>query len=153
MERVGRPKYASPHELYVQHLKGHINVTILKWFIKSCTPPTLSVLERARVDLESSWLIALGLVVRQLRKTKSLTQEQFAHHLGITRNHVQRIEYGQTNLGVATVIRLCTVLEVRPAEFFSQAEAFVASPRMLRAAREAQESERLKGRPRTTAAR
>lgn len=101
------------------------------------------------MDSEQVWVVALGLVVRQLRKDAGLTQEQFAQRLQLTRNQIQKLEYGETSLRFRNLLRVCAVLRLTPPSLLSKALDLVESPDGLQAARASQESERHSGRPRT----
>lgn len=58
-------------------------------------------------------LVALGEVVKALRREKGLTQERLAKQAGITVTYVSRIENGRRNLTWTTLTRLCHGLGVQ----------------------------------------
>lgn len=101
------------------------------------------------MDSEQVWVVALGLVVRMLRKEAGFTQEQFAHRLELTRNQIQKLEHGETSLGFRNLVRVCNVLKQTPPSLLSKAHALVKSPEALKVAQDALENERRSGRPRT----
>jgi transcriptional regulator with XRE-family HTH domain len=64
----------------------------------------------------------IGANVRRLRLKRGLTQEQLAEAADIDLRFVQRVEHGETNLGVAVLIKLADVLGVQPGVLFKPAE-------------------------------
>ena len=69
------------------------------------------------MDLEDTQK-RLGLRFRQLRLAKGLRQEDL-EQLGINFRYYGKIERGLVNLTLDTLIRLCDIFEVTPAELFS----------------------------------
>jgi transcriptional regulator with XRE-family HTH domain len=70
----------------------------------------------------NSVLESIGANVRALRLRRGLTQEQLAERADLDLRFVQRVERGQTNLSVAVLVALSTVLEVRPEQLFKAAK-------------------------------
>lgn len=99
------------------------------------------------MDSQQAWRVALGVVVRQLRLESGVSQERLAHHIHVTRNTVQGIERGATNVGFDTLIRLCEVLGIKPSQLLSRTEELVDSPARLTRATDQLETERRRGRP------
>lgn len=58
--------------------------------------------------------IDLGFKIRQLRRQKSLTQEQLAEIAGISPSFLGHIERGTRIASVDTLVALCNALEVTP---------------------------------------
>jgi transcriptional regulator with XRE-family HTH domain len=56
--------------------------------------------------------VRLGQKIRQLRKQKGWSQEEFADKCGLGRAHMSLIERGQQNLTLATLESLCKVLGI-----------------------------------------
>lgn len=67
---------------------------------------------------EQEFLEQLGQRIAELRKTKGMTQVEFAERLGIQRTALTRIETGGTNLSVLTLKLICENLDIRLNEFF-----------------------------------
>lgn len=64
----------------------------------------------------------LGRVVRQIRETKGLSQEQLGFLAGLDRSYVGGIERGERNLSFANLLRLCAGLDVSLVELFQRFE-------------------------------
>ena len=65
---------------------------------------------------------ALGARIRQLRKKKGWTQDEFAVICEIHRSHMGKIERGETNLRLSTLVVLAKNLDVRVEELLTAAE-------------------------------
>lgn len=63
----------------------------------------------------------IGANVRRLRLKKGLTQEALAEVAELDLRFLQRVERGQTNVGVAVVVVLADVLEVAPGALLRKA--------------------------------
>jgi len=61
----------------------------------------------------------LGRRIAELRREKSLTQEDLAEAMGVSRNHVADIELGTRNTGVWSLLLICGALDIRPAALFA----------------------------------
>ena len=59
-----------------------------------------------------------GARVRFLRASRRLTQETLASALGITRQHLCRIERGSSSPSFDTLQKICDILEIEPANLF-----------------------------------
>lgn len=64
----------------------------------------------------------LGLVLRNLRKKKGLSQEKLALEAGVERNYISLLELGKSNATVKVIFKLAAVLEVSPSEILKQVE-------------------------------
>lgn len=64
-----------------------------------------------------------GLQVKKLREEKGISQQTLAYEVGIDKRNIQRIEKGELNLTIETLIALSKALEVNPGRFFSVIEA------------------------------
>lgn len=62
----------------------------------------------------------IGSNVRELRESRSLTQEQLAYTSGTAARHLQKIEAGQINITLRTIARLCWALGVEPQAILAQ---------------------------------
>lgn len=56
----------------------------------------------------------VGRKIAALRTAKGWSQQLLADHAQISREHVLRIEAGQKELGMRTLERIATALEVKP---------------------------------------
>ena len=65
---------------------------------------------------------ALGARIRQLRKKKGWTQDEFAVICDIHRSHMGKIERGETNLRLSTLVVIAKNLDVRVEELLAAAE-------------------------------
>lgn len=92
--------------------------------------------------------MALGLVVRDLRKGAGLSQEDLAHAAGVTRNHIQRIEHATTFIAFDALVRMAAGLDRNPRELLKDAEKLVHQPELMTAALRRLDDERKRGRPR-----
>ena len=56
--------------------------------------------------------VACGKRIKELRIYRNLTQEQFAEHLHIFRNHVSKLENGVTTGSIELLVDIATYFEV-----------------------------------------
>ncbi len=56
--------------------------------------------------------------LKYFRKQKQITQEELSERLGITPNHLSRIENGKSFITAELLDTLCVVFEITPAVFF-----------------------------------
>ena len=61
-------------------------------------------------------LTKVGLNIRDMRKTKGWTQENFAEAAGINDKEVSHIEAGNRNITIETLIKISIALNVDPAK-------------------------------------
>lgn len=66
-------------------------------------------------------LVALGEAIRRIRKIQGISQEELALLAQIDRSYVGRIERGDNNAAVLTLIRLATALGVSAAQLLDEA--------------------------------
>jgi len=64
----------------------------------------------------------VGINLRKLRVEKHLTQEQLADIASMSARHIQKIERGELNITLRTIVRLCSALHVEPIKLFSKME-------------------------------
>lgn len=57
-----------------------------------------------------------GKTIKELRRKKNLTQNDFADALGVNRSMVAKYEAGTAGMTLNTLDRLCTILEASPNE-------------------------------------
>jgi transcriptional regulator with XRE-family HTH domain len=63
---------------------------------------------------EETFLINLGIHIRQLREKKKLSQENLAHDCNISKSQIARIERAEINTTVKTLVKIANALEVDP---------------------------------------
>jgi len=66
--------------------------------------------------------------VRRLRRFQGLTQEALAEAADLDVRFLQRVERGETNLGVAAVVALADALNVSVGTLFRKAKLLKATP-------------------------
>ena len=66
-------------------------------------------------------LVALGEALRRIRKAKSISQERLALLAEVDRSYVGRVERGDNNVAVLTLICLVAALEISVATLMEQA--------------------------------
>lgn len=99
------------------------------------------------MDAVEVWKVGLGLVVRGRRQQRALSQEVFAHHVGLTRNAIQKLERGVTNLSFESLLKVAAALEVSPADLLREVEMVVCDKSSFTKALAQLEDQRKKGRP------
>lgn len=67
-------------------------------------------------------IAALGLVIREHRRSIGLTQPQLAERAGVSENNVSLIERGATRVAVDTLFALGDALGVTASELLAKAE-------------------------------
>lgn len=66
--------------------------------------------------------VAFGIVLRELRKQRALSQELLAHEAGLERNYISLLELGRNSASIKTLFKLTPVLGVSASEFMHQVE-------------------------------
>jgi transcriptional regulator with XRE-family HTH domain len=66
-------------------------------------------------------LLALGRALRDVRLEHGISQEALAHISGVDRSYVGRIERGDNNIAVLTLLRLVQPLGVTPSALLAKA--------------------------------
>jgi transcriptional regulator with XRE-family HTH domain len=56
-------------------------------------------------------LVALGRAIRELRSAKKISQEELADLAGVDRSHVGRVERGDNNVALLTLVRIADALD------------------------------------------
>lgn len=64
------------------------------------------------------YLKKLGYRIRELRKSKQLSQEQLAELINKSRNYVGMIERAESNVSIKTYIEISIALNVHPKSLF-----------------------------------
>jgi transcriptional regulator with XRE-family HTH domain len=62
----------------------------------------------------------VGAKVRRLREAKGLTQEQLGARCDMDLSYVSRVERGQKDIQLRTIVRLACALEIQPAELIDE---------------------------------
>jgi transcriptional regulator with XRE-family HTH domain len=65
-------------------------------------------------------LADIGRRVAELRRERKWVQAELAERMDVTLRHIQRIEAGEKNLTVRSLVLLAHVLRTHPTEFLSQ---------------------------------
>lgn len=66
--------------------------------------------------------IALGIVLRDLRKERGFSQESLAHEAGLERNYISLLELGKNSASIKTLFKLAPVLDITVSEFLHKVE-------------------------------
>ncbi|HBI42089.1 MAG TPA: transcriptional regulator [Planctomycetales bacterium] len=67
---------------------------------------------------ESDVKVLFGTRVRQLRKARGWSQENFAHEVGLDRSYMGGVERGERNVSLENICLIARALVVPPAELF-----------------------------------
>lgn len=68
---------------------------------------------------EDTFLINLGIHIRQLREKKNLSQQELATDCNIPKVQVGRIERAEVNTTVKTLVKLANALDIEPKELLN----------------------------------
>ncbi len=71
--------------------------------------------------------VAFGIVLRELRKQRALSQELLAHESDLERNYISLLELGRNSASIKTIFKLSPVLGVSVSEFMSQVEILLSN--------------------------
>ena len=71
----------------------------------------------------SSFHLAFGGAIRQLRHEREISQEELALRAGIQRSYLGGIERGERNPSLANIVKIATTLNVPPSEILRRAES------------------------------
>ena len=69
----------------------------------------------------SDLLLALGRVIRGVRKARGLSQEALADAAGIDRSHMGKIERGERNVTILNIARIAAALNAQPSQILREA--------------------------------
>ncbi|MCC9018099.1 MULTISPECIES: helix-turn-helix domain-containing protein [Flavobacterium] len=67
---------------------------------------------------EETFIINLGIHIKQLREKKGISQEDLANDCDIPRNQIGRIERAEINTGIRTLVKIANALDIEPKELF-----------------------------------
>lgn len=65
-----------------------------------------------------------GLVLKELRQEKGLSQESLANQSDIDRTYISDIEKGERNISLNIIERLSVTLQISLSEFFKKIEKY-----------------------------
>ncbi len=68
---------------------------------------------------EETFIINLGIHIRQLRERKNLSQQDLANDCNIPKSQIARIERAKINTTVRTLIKIANALEIEPKELLN----------------------------------
>ena len=63
-------------------------------------------------------LVKLGQQIRNLRKTKGFSQEDFAAEVGLDRSYMGGVERGERNIAALNLIKIAKALDVEVGKLF-----------------------------------
>lgn len=66
-------------------------------------------------------LVALGQTIRKIRLSKNVSQEKLALLAEVDRSYVGRVERGDNNVAILTLVKLAAALDVSIAELMGEA--------------------------------
>lgn len=73
-------------------------------------------------NADNQVLIKLGLLIKQLRLEKKMSQETLAYSANVSLSQVSRIELGKHNTTFLTLLSICKALNVTTSYFFEEFE-------------------------------
>ena len=68
---------------------------------------------------------AVGVIIRNLRKSKKMSQEVLSGLAGLARSHLSMIENGEKHPNLETVWRIANTLEIPPHELVKEIEKYI----------------------------
>jgi len=74
----------------------------------------------------------VGQKIRQIRKSRHLTQSDVAARIGITQSDLSRMENGEYKVGLDTLFRILQVFELSMSQFFNEPAAEEPAPAAAR---------------------
>ena len=74
-----------------------------------------------RSAAEINWALALGQVLKRIRKERHLSQEKFGNLVGLHRTHIGFIERGEKTLKTFTIYKISFKLGLPPGELMTRA--------------------------------
>lgn len=67
-------------------------------------------------------LAALGATIRRLRKTRGISQEKLALMADVDTSYVGRVERGDNNVAILTLLKIAEALQITLSELMAEAE-------------------------------
>ncbi len=77
----------------------------------------------------ASQILLVGQKIRQIRKSRHLTQADLAARIGVTQSDLSRMENGEYKVGLDTLFRILQVFELSMSHFFEEPAAESAASR------------------------
>src|ERR1035437_2957257 len=71
----------------------------------------------------ASQILLVGQKIRQIRKSRHLTQADLASRIGVTQSDLSRMENGEYKAGLDTLFRILRVFELSMSNFFQEPAA------------------------------
>jgi transcriptional regulator with XRE-family HTH domain len=71
----------------------------------------------------ASQILLVGQKIRQIRKSRHLTQAELASRIGVTQSDLSRMENGEYKVGLDTLFRILQVFEQSMSHFFAELSA------------------------------
>src|SRR5271169_4883129 len=71
----------------------------------------------------ASQILLVGQKIRQIRKSRHLTQAELASRIGVTQSDLSRMENGEYKVGLDTLFRILQVFELSMSHFFAELSA------------------------------
>ena len=78
----------------------------------------------------------VGTRLRRIRRERKLTQADLARQIGIQQSDLSRMEKGEYRVSLDNLIKILSVFEIKPAEFFAEISGPAAIPAARPLARE-----------------
>src|SRR6266849_11103330 len=76
----------------------------------------------------ASQILLVGQKIRQIRKSRHLTQSDLASRIGVTQSDLSRMENGEYKVGLDTLFRILQVFELSMSRFFEEPPAAAMEP-------------------------
>ena len=76
----------------------------------------------------ASQILLVGQKIRQIRKSRHLTQADLASRIGVTQSDLSRMENGEYKVGLDTLFRILQVFELSMSNFFEEPAAEPEAP-------------------------
>ena len=73
-------------------------------------------------EVSRSVKVLFGLKIRRLRKSRGLTQEEFAHLADLDRSYIGGVERGDRNISLVNIQKLAIALNLPLSELFRDLE-------------------------------
>jgi transcriptional regulator with XRE-family HTH domain len=68
-----------------------------------------------------------GLVIKETRESKRISQEKFAEIVGLHRTYISDVERGLRNISLINIFKIAHALDVKPSDIFHRMEASIKS--------------------------
>ena len=72
--------------------------------------------------MESSLKVAFGKVLKQLRSTKGVSQQELADNCDIERAYISRLERGLFQPSITIVFKIAEYFEIKPSELIDKVD-------------------------------